>query len=130
MRNSAIFLSGGGRGTDVFDILQRLDRPIVEVRGDHHRTSPGTTTQDGDRFPLGGVEIAALLAAELARGGSSVHAFGVHHVQVPLRGSSSVHAAFLLFGSRATLGEGCVIRRTVLPVKKILSSRDSVPGRG
>lgn len=130
MGDSSLFLPGSSCGTDILDILQRLDRPIVEVRGDHHRTSPGATTQDGDRFPLGGVEIAALLAAELARGDSSVHAFGVHHVQVPLRGSSSVRAAFLLFGSRATLGEGCVIRRTVLPVKKILSSRGSVPGRG
>lgn len=35
--DAARLLASSRCGTDIFDVLQRLDGPVVEARGDHHR---------------------------------------------------------------------------------------------
>lgn len=73
MGDTARLLAGSRCGTDILAILQRLNRPVVEVRGDHHRPAAGPATEDGDRFTLGGIKIVALLAAELTEGDRDAH---------------------------------------------------------
>lgn len=68
MGDLAGLLPGRCRCPDVLNVLQRLDGPVMEVRGDHHCTPSGAAAEDGDRFALDGVQAATLFVAELAEG--------------------------------------------------------------